>query len=124
MAAFDDLFSTSATPELQRVFGDSVVYRRGSSELPITAVFSPYETELQSANGMIVAFRGYLCEVEVADLLELTPAEPLRGDEIERVVGDVTQIFRATHPDNRPVYDVDPGNKTFAIFATLDNQES
>lgn len=124
MAAFDDLFSTFATPELQRVFGDSVTYRRGSSELTITAVLTPYEADLQLASGAIVSFRGFLCDVEVADLATLTPMEPTRGDEIERVIDGVTQTFRATHPDNRPVYDVDPGNKTFTIFLTLDNQES
>jgi hypothetical protein len=124
MAAFDDLFSASATPEIQRVFGDSVTYRRGSSELSITAVFSPHEAELQLSSGVIVAFRGYLVDVELSSLATLSPAEPSRGDEIERVIGGVTQTLRVTHPDDRPPFDVDPGNKTFSIFATLDNQES
>ena len=124
MAAFDDLFTACATPEIARVFGDTVTYRRGSSELSITAVFSPHEAELQLASGAIVSFRGCLVSVAVSDLATLSPAEPSRGDEIERVIGGVTQTFRVTHPDDRPPFDVDPGNKTFSIFATLDNQES
>ena len=124
MAAFDDLFSTFATPEIQRIFGDSVIYRRGLSELSITAVFSPDIPELQLSDGSVVSFRGYLCDVEVSDLATLDPPEPKRGDEIERVIGGVTQIVRASHPDNRPVFDVDPGNKTFSIYVVLDTQES